>query len=241
MSNTLIHKGIRFIARLYADLPEVRRIILSRYIKRAPTVGAFPYELFLHEKFWERYFRLSTGGLKKSALEDGTFYEATPYLMIRDIFDKLALTENDEFVDLGCGKGRALFVGARVCKAKLKGVEYDEELAGEAILNINNPDVEICQGKAEDLDYSTATVVYLYNPFGSKTLKAVLDRLKQSLRDNPRRLRIVYSNPLHESVFESLDWLKKTDTWTIPQYPGFHILPGHDRAVSFWEADPGRV
>ena len=42
-----------------------------------------------------------------------------------------------------------------------------------------------------------ASVVYLYNPFHGRVLRGVLAGLRASLDAHPRRLRLVYNNPVH--------------------------------------------
>jgi len=229
-----LSKIIKFFSKTIYYFPGFLRIIYSRYIMRWPTVGVFPGELYLHDKFWERRLKVSTTGLKDTELHDGLRYEATPYLLIRDIFDRMALTEDDVLVDLGCGKARTLCFSERFCKAKLLGVEYDNKLADTAKENLKNTAVEVSCMKAQDFDYSKITAIYLYNPFGEKTVAAVLEKLHQSLIDNPRKVKIAYANPVHDDLLASLDWLEFEETWSTKQYPHFYVFPRHGRAVSFW-------
>jgi hypothetical protein len=83
---------------------------------------------------------------------------------------------------------------------------------------------------AEDCNYDDATVVYLYNPFNARLTELVMDKLFQSYCRCPRRLRVVYANPVHEHAFRRHDWLEKYEEWPATDFPVFGY------AVSFWEA-----
>lgn len=220
---------------------KAHRLMLGRYLRREAVVGAIPYEVNLHDKYWEKRLKLDTGGWDPVELEDGMLYEATPYLVLQDILRHLDLGPEDVFVDLGCGKGRATCVAARESDCAVVGVEQDEGFLAVAQSNLNNLDhtrgeVHLHHGLAQDFDFDQATVVFLFNPFGAQTMEEVLELLHSSLDRNPRRLRIVYVNPVHEKVLAHHDWLQNTQTWPSDAYPGFEIQPPNPRLVTFWEA-----
>lgn len=66
------------------------------------------------------------------------------------------------------------------------------------------------------------TVVYLGNPFSGPILASVLDRLVKTTEDAPRRLRIVYTNPVEEQMVlehgfvltKRLRGLRPTEEWS---------------------------
>lgn len=227
--------------RLPFHAVRAHRLMLGRYLRKDPVVGAIPYEINLHDKYWERRLKLDTGGWEPVEMEDGMLYEATPYLVLHDILRHLELGPDDVFVDLGCGKGRVTCVAAHGTPGKVVGVEQDEDFLEDARVNLAalpgaKAEVALHHGLAQDFDFDQATVVFLFNPFGAKTLEEVMELLHASLERNPRRLRIVYVNPVHEHVLADRPWLTNTQTWPSEAYAEFEIQPPNPRLVTFWEA-----
>ena len=134
-------------------------------------------------------------------------------------------------------------MAARTEAGRVVGVEQDEGFLSVARANLDTmrgvqAQVDFLHGLAQDFDFDTTSVVFLFNPFGAKTLAEVMDLLHASLVRAPRRLRIVYVNPVHEQVLETCTWLEDTDTWPSAAYAEFEIQPPNPRLVSFWEALP---
>jgi SAM-dependent methyltransferase len=113
------------------------------------------------------------------------------------------------FVDLGCGKGRALVVAAELGWRRLVGVEYDPKLAARAQENAesysrrkqSSPDlsIEIIEGDAANYEPPAGQfVLFMYNPFGEETVAAVIDRVVQSWRSDRRPVAVVYAFPRWE-------------------------------------------
>lgn len=110
------------------------------------------------------------------------------------------------FVDLGAGKGRALILAAELPFQRLIGVEFAEELATIAEANFarlraSHPamsEVEIIRQDAGEFRLPiTPTVLFLYNPFGARTMTKVARNAHASLAQNPRELLVLYVNPMH--------------------------------------------
>jgi hypothetical protein len=66
----------------------------------------------------------------------------------------------------------------------------------------------------------------LFNPFGEETLRDFLANLELSVLQHPRRVRIVYYNPLHESALKETGWLNLQEEFST--LSGLH--------VTFWES-----
>ena len=127
--------------------------------------------------------------------------------------NNIKLRSNDVVYVLGCGKGRAVCHFARRKVSKVVGVEISEHLKNIAIKNVKTlrgrkADVEIRNEDAALTDVDDGTVFYLFNPFGEKTLRAVLKNVERtlSIRDNP--VRFIYVRPLYSEVFKEFSWLK---------------------------------
>ena len=104
------------------------------------------------------------------------------------------------FVDLGCGKGRALVMAHRLGFRRLIGVEFSAQLAETANRNLAKlrlTNIEVLvQDVAEYRFPAGPLVVFSFNSFGPEILKQVLSNLR-SCNDT---LYFAYVNPLHDAT-----------------------------------------
>jgi SAM-dependent methyltransferase len=100
------------------------------------------------------------------------------------------------FVDIGCGKGRALLVASGLPFHRLVGLEIDPSLVDIArTLNADHR-VEVIVGDATAWEVEDDVgVVYLFNPFSQAGITAVVDQIIASLRRRPRPLVVLLLNP----------------------------------------------
>lgn len=111
----------------------------------------------------------------------------------------------DVFLDYGSGKGRALIMAAQYPFRRIIGVEISAALNAEARANLDRcagrlrcAAIELWTGSAAEYPVPPdASVVFLYNPFHGEILRQVLRSLRASLDAHPRRMTIVYNNPVH--------------------------------------------
>lgn len=197
-----------------------------------PTGFEIAYQKLLSGLF-ERWLGIRTTGKAEATTSEGIHYTPLPYVMIRRMLRSLALDKQDVFVDIGCGKGRVLCCAARFSLKRVVGVELNGELVRIAkdnllkLRGVRTP-AEVVHVSAEDYAYSDATVIYLYNPFNRRITQHVMELIHSSWREIPRRVRVVYANPVHEEVMSEKGWLRKSDEWPASAFPGFGY------PVSFW-------
>lgn len=148
------------------------------------------------------------GELRQHAVE----YSPTPGVGLGVVLDELGIDYRQfSFVDFGCGKGRALFMAAEFPFAQIIGVEISRTLSAATHENIAQCDsprlkcrhIDCIQASAADIEFpNTPFVLYLFNPFGAKIMLQVLERLNASWMLQPRRVIVVYCNPVHSVLFE---------------------------------------
>ncbi len=168
---------------------------------------------------------------------DAFKYEPTGYRTLNKIIKYLNLNKDDVFVDYGCGKGRVVFVAATQQLKKVIGVELDKNLADIAKLYIgklkqNNTPIEILNMDALNFDPGEGTVFFLYNPFGYRSVNAILNKIKDSLITQPRGIRIVYANPAWRIVLDAQDWLEEEKNENMPFYVWHNRVSGAIRCNS---------
>jgi len=202
--------------------------------------------LRVENALYEHRLGISTHGLFNWSPGDWSsqehlFYYATSYRQIFRILDALRLGPSDTFVDLGCGKGRVACCASFYRVHEVIGIDDVPELCAAAERNLRNlrgrrARARIQRGRAEEFDYSTGTVIYMFHPLGPRTLSAVLSRLELGLLRNPREIRIVYVNPVHESVLRETEWLEPYDRWPSHRRLWTEIM----HPVSLWRLRDGR-
>lgn len=104
------------------------------------------------------------------------------------------------FIDLGSGKGRTLFIAAEMPFQRVVGVEFSPVLQAEAERNVRQfrapaggcGEVVSLHGDAALFIFpKTPLVLYLFNPFGAATMQRVMERLAESLAQEPRHVVVL--------------------------------------------------
>src|SRR5579863_2306181 len=122
------------------------------------------------------------------------------------------------FIDLGSGKGRTLLMASDYPFRRIVGVELLPALHRAAQENIGKYRSEsqkcfaieaICQDATEFMFPPEPMVVFLFNPFPEAGLRRVIETLEKSLRERPRRVYVLYHNPLLEGVLGGSKVVKK--------------------------------
>jgi SAM-dependent methyltransferase len=106
------------------------------------------------------------------------------------------------FVDIGCGKGRALLLAARLPFKHIVGIEFSPVLADIARANVSHH-VDRCEIICADACYyklpPEPLVVYLFNPFVGSLFDRFVSNLEASIRAVPRPVYIAYTSPFCEA------------------------------------------
>src|ERR1039458_9858893 len=122
------------------------------------------------------------------------------------------------FIDLGSGKGRTLLMASDYPFRRIVGVELLSALNRAAHDNLTKYRSEsqkcfaieaICGNATEFAFPVEPTVLFLFNPFPESGLRRVIANLEQSLREHPRKVYVLYHNPLLEHVLGKSAALKK--------------------------------
>lgn len=178
---------------------------------------------------FDEYNNLDTGGrieleeltLSSTNPDESNFYQAVFPETFGKCIERLNIDPREYvFIDIGAGKGRALFLAQDYNFKRVIGVELGKELVEVCKQNIarrnmdgvKRPRVEILWMDA--LKYSLPpepTVLFLYNPFGAPLMNAMANSIEKSLIDLPRKVKIIYVNPLHdEEIIKNISNIKKT-------------------------------
>ena len=139
------------------------------------------------------------------------------------------------FVDLGCGKGRAVLIAAQFPFRRILGVELDPEFCRIARANLAlKPDwaarISVLQQDAASAIYPDGPLlVFLFHPFFPRILRRVLANLERQLRRSPREAWLLYANnPRYTRVLRRFPFLREVSETRYPLTP-------EDAAVNYFE------
>lgn len=178
---------------------------------------------------------ISTASLSVVSLSAffSTVYAGMPPSALIQALSALRIQYEDfSFVDLGCGKGRALMVAAQFPFKHLHGVEIAAELCDIARANIaRNPQwaarISIVNDDAAKAIFPDGPLfVYLYNPFLAPVLRRALANLERQLQRSPRPTYLLYADPRFKSVINSFAFLREISTT-------LYALSDEDAAAQF--------
>jgi SAM-dependent methyltransferase len=115
--------------------------------------------------------------------------------------ERASVTSGDSFVDIGSGIGRVAFLAHLKTGAESVGIEIQPALAKEARIRAERsrlPRLRFLEGDAVGRvrELTTATVFFLYCPFGLEQLDPFLDRLEVVARGRAIRVCCVDMPPL---------------------------------------------
>lgn len=94
--------------------------------------------------------------------------------------------------------------------------------------------VEFICARAQTYLHPDTTVVFMFHPFGAGTLREVIGQIDDALSRRPRRLRVVYFNPVFDEVLQTSKHLRPSEHWPQHAHAGSRGGGGGDYAVSFW-------
>jgi hypothetical protein len=136
-------------------------------------------------------------------------YQPSHWFALRRILRRNEVDSGDVFVDFGAGMGQVVYQAAMSYRfGRVEGVELSSELTKIAENNIHRNRHRLrCQDvrlvSCDALEYEIPddlTVAYFFNPFQGPIFASVIDRLRDSVDRHPRRLRIIYLNPVEEQM-----------------------------------------
>ena len=108
------------------------------------------------------------------------------------------------FIDLGCGKGRAVMMASEFPFRQVIGVELNGQLAKIAQKNVAAwtaagraicPVQIICQDATEFSFPEGPCLLYLFNPFAAPVVKRLIESIEADFVARPGQMDLIYFNP----------------------------------------------
>lgn len=150
--------------------------------------------------------------IESNNLSHASIYQGSNYFILEKAFEYLKNENaNNNILDFGSGKGRILVVAAHYGFKNITGIDFSASLCREADYNIEKiksifpaTNFKVICGDAINYTIENDTnVFFFFNPFDEVVMLQVVKNILSSLKQNPRKVYIVYVNPLHKEIFLS--------------------------------------
>jgi SAM-dependent methyltransferase len=162
----------------------------------------------------QKVFRafLTTGRKEVDQANNG--YAGSQPSIIRRALEVLPpLGADAAFIDLGCGKGRALAVATEFPFGSIVGIELSPPLSRTAARNARRvaarypgrTPIQVICGDATrpDLPAAGDVVLFLYNSFQKPLVAILVDYLEKAAPGRQGRMFVVYYNPTNAELFDA--------------------------------------
>ena len=192
------------------------------------TCWNFRFAVFTiyHEIRGERKYQIDTSSIdylqrekiESNNLDHASIYQGSNYYLIEKAFEFLKdKNANNSITDFGCGKGRILVVAAHYGFTMITGVDFAPLLCGEAERNIDKvkslfPSSTfkiVCSDAVNYKIENDTNVFFFFNPFDEVVMLEVVKNILSSLKENNRKIYVVYVNPLHKDIFLSASFTEE--------------------------------
>lgn len=173
--------------------------------------------IILQEIRGEKKYGIHTTGadelqsLEEKGIDIGhaTIYMPVSYDVLEDVLHFCNPASFNHFIDIGCGKGRAMAVAAHLGAKKLTGIDFSKSFCEAARVNLENIQQQYKHFKLKILNNDAfyfdipadADCIFMFNPFDDVIMSAVVENIETSLEENPRHIRIIYANPMQKQLF----------------------------------------
>ena len=180
------------------------------------------WHIIRNEIHGERKYGINTTGandlkhLEKKGIDitHATIYMPVSYDILEMLFTEINLSAYKHFVDIGCGKARAMCVAAAFGINKISGIELSKQLYNDAKENISvtkqkytSTNIKIYNNDAFYFDIDDdIDCIFMFNPFDEIIMSGVMENLEVSLEKNPRKITIIYVNPLQKHLLLEYDY-----------------------------------
>jgi SAM-dependent methyltransferase len=154
---------------------------------------------------------LRSGGI---ADEHVTSYAGCQPSCLRQALTVIPQPESYTFVDLGCGKGRALILASELPFKRILGIELAPGLVTVArrnarIISQKHPQrtpIETIKGDATAVPVPEGNlVIFLYHSFGPELVARMLSRVTDAVAGTDRAIFFIYENPVYGAMVDAIE------------------------------------
>lgn len=118
-------------------------------------------------------------------VEGATAYAPTWYWALKELFKDAEFTEDDSFVDIGCGEGRVIaWLMYKRFPGQITGIEKDPDviaIAKKWMKRHPNEKTRLIEGDAIEQSYNDYTILYIFRPFNEEYFERLILRIESQL------------------------------------------------------------
>lgn len=153
--------------------------------------------------------------------EHGNEYKPSTISNLRSILDTLSITAGDKILDIGCGKGKVMYVLSQYRFSTVHGFDLSKDLVKTANANFKLLQVgDRCfafWADAMDYDqYDDYNYFYFFNSVPQRVFTVMIGKIEESLKRRPRKILFLYMHPEQEKYIlrhTSLRKLRSKKAW----------------------------
>ena len=237
-----------------------RHAFVRRYLEKIPGSQYLYGGMFRTHPFDSAHGIATSGNelprdflAQDSAVENAFAYLGSQPSVIRQALSMLPSVYHATFMDIGCGKGRPLFVATEFPFKGIVGVELSPRLAAiarrnAATMRTRYPDrtpVRIALADASTFAMPAGDlVIFMYHPFGEAAMQKLLARIETALAGEERRsICVIYYNPVLARLFDASPFLHRRFAGMLP-YSAEEIGYGLDLRedpITIWQGGSAPV
>ena len=244
-----LKKTVRRVMAAIGRIPAISIIIRQPSVRK--QIEKIPKADLLYGNGWDRIHpfdllhHTDTSGVapakdisnQEAIIAHAVDYAGSQPSVLRLALNDLLPLDDYTFIDLGCGKGRALLVASEFSFRAIVGVELSSRLAEIARRNAEivatkfpaRTPVRVAVGDASTFPLPAGNIVlFLYNPFGAKLIANVVAGVEAALAAAARNIYIIYYNPVAGDCFDASSLLHRRFARMLP-YDSDEIGFGPDR------------
>lgn len=222
--------GINSIWQIFENPGRIQFVLNMLYVNI--------FDLVKGTRFGGRLFQNEIG----TNVERANDYSATPRCLI-DTLSHLKVSNQDSIIDMGCGKGLAMYYMSKFPFKQIDGIELSRQLVQEARYNLNKvcPQSKgrinlICADAGKYKNYDKYNFFYIYNSFPRQVMREVIEQISISLERKPRKVFILYLYPEYADEFrrnQVFSLVKKGGENEIRE--GMHIYVNKEYRKQYWK------
>ena len=132
----------------------------------------------------------------------GNQYQPSTDALVK-VLKRFPISSKDAILDMGCGKGKAMYLMSRFPFGKVRGYDLSEELVQIASQNFQKLGLSRCRAIQADAtvyeDYDEFNYFYIFNAFPQEIFEVMIGHLMDSLERRSRDCYFIYLHPVcHE-------------------------------------------
>ncbi|MDO4261464.1 MAG: class I SAM-dependent methyltransferase [Eubacteriales bacterium] len=130
---------------------------------------------------------------------EGNKYQPASDKLVK-VLEHFPVKVEDSILDIGCGKGKAMYLMSRLPFGTIRGYDLSGRLVDIANDNFHRLGVGQChafQANAMEFDgYDDFNYFFIFNSFPQEVFEVMMGRLVESLKRKPRKCVFIYLHPV---------------------------------------------